>query len=225
MDVYVNQEDVLRWLHILSVVYWLGGEWGVFQTGFNTGNMKLPLDERKRHLETSYRIDILARSGIILLLPLGIHMGYNLGAHPWGGGYLVFNWVFGLAWLALCWAAFVGRYTERGLKLTLIDEKIRYVIIPALMGVSVYSMYVGEPLTMNWYSAKVFVYSLMLVIGLIMRFIMRQRVALFRQFETEGQKPEIEAKVQSHIRLGRTLAYFYWIGIMFTAFLGATKPF
>ena len=23
---------VLRWLHIIAMVYWLGGEWGVFQT-------------------------------------------------------------------------------------------------------------------------------------------------------------------------------------------------
>lgn len=223
MDIY--QEDVLRWLHILAVVYWLGGEWGVFQSSFNTGNMKLALEERRRHFETAYRIDIMARSGIILLLPLGIHMGYNLGAHPWGGGFLVLNWVFGFAWLALCWAAFINRYNDRGLQLTLIDEKLRYVIIPALMGTSVYSLYTGGPLTMNWYAAKVFVYSLMLVIGLVLRFVMRQRTQMFRQIEREGMKPEIEARIQSHVRIGRTIAYFYWIGIMFTAFLGATKPF
>lgn len=76
---------VLKWAHIVAMVYWLGGEWGVFQTSYNVTNPKLTLEERKRHLETAYRIDILARTGIILLFPLGFHMGYMLGAHPWEG--------------------------------------------------------------------------------------------------------------------------------------------
>ena len=67
---------LLKWAHILAMVYWLGGEWGVFQTSYNVVNRKLALDERRRHMETAYRIDILARSGIILLLPLGLHLGF-----------------------------------------------------------------------------------------------------------------------------------------------------
>ena len=65
--------DVLRWVHIICMVYWLGGEWGVFQTSFNIINRKLSMEERRRHMETAYRIDILARTGIIMLLPLGLH--------------------------------------------------------------------------------------------------------------------------------------------------------
>lgn len=62
---------VLRWLHIIAMVYWLGGEWGVFQTSYNVINRNLSLEERRRHMETAYRIDILARTGIIMLLPAG----------------------------------------------------------------------------------------------------------------------------------------------------------
>ena len=76
---------ILRWFHILAMVYWLGGEWGVFQTSYNVTNPRLSLDERRRHMETAYRIDILARTGIILLLPLGLHMGNIYGLQPYGG--------------------------------------------------------------------------------------------------------------------------------------------
>ena len=68
----ITELAVLRWVHIVAMVYWLGGEWGVFQTSYNVVNRKLPMDERRRHMETAYRIDILARTGIILLLPLGM---------------------------------------------------------------------------------------------------------------------------------------------------------
>ena len=46
----IGEIEVLRWLHILAMVYWLGGEWGVFQTSYNVVNPKLALDERRRHV-------------------------------------------------------------------------------------------------------------------------------------------------------------------------------
>jgi hypothetical protein len=66
----------------------LGGEWGVFQTSNNVINRALSMEERRRHLETLYRIDILARTGIIMLLPLGMHMFYIWGVQPYGGNFL-----------------------------------------------------------------------------------------------------------------------------------------
>jgi uncharacterized membrane protein len=222
MEVY--GQDVLRWLHILAMVYWLGGEWGVFQTSYHVTNPRLSLDERRRHMETAYRIDILARSGIILLLPLGVHMGYNLGIHEYGGNWLVLNWVLGFAWLGLCWAAFFYRDTDTGLRLTKIDESIRYVLIPALLIIGIYSLIVGAPLVQNWYAAKVTIYGLMLILGLGLRFIMRHWVTIFRGLAA-GPNPALEARLNREIGYGRMIAYTYWVGISSVAFLGATKPF
>ena len=49
----IYQLPILRWLHIVAMVYWLGGEWGVFQTSFNVINRKLTMDERRRHIIVS----------------------------------------------------------------------------------------------------------------------------------------------------------------------------
>ena len=221
----VNPEDALRWVHILSMVYWLGGEWGVFQTAYNVTNVKLALDERRRHMETAYRIDILARTGIIMLLPLGIHMGYNLGAQPLGGNFLVAVWIATALWLALCWGAFIYRDTDRGLAMTVWDERIRFVLIPVLLGVGVVSLVEGAPLTAKWYAAKVTIYALMLIIGLGLRFIMRHWVTIFREIAVKGPLPELQRQLESEITLARGMAYVYWVGIAAVAFLGATKPF
>ncbi|CAG1004674.1 hypothetical protein BURK2_03310 [Burkholderiales bacterium] len=226
-----NELGVLRWLHIIAMVYWLGGEWGVFQTSYNVINRKLTLEERRRHMETAYRIDILARSGIILLLPLGLHMGYLWGIQPWGGHALVLMWLAFAAWLGLAWAAFIYRETDRGVRLTRIDEQIRYVVIPLLLVSSLasllgYGPFSNEPgQNQAWYSAKVLIYALLLVIGLKLRFIMREWTMLFRRLAAEGNPPEIEAVLERSIRIGRGLAYLYWIGIGSVAFLAAVKPF
>lgn len=222
---FIAEQDVLRWLHILAMVYWLGGEWGVFQTSYNVANPRLTLEERKRHMETAYRIDILARTGIIMLLPLGIHMGFNLGAHEYGGGFLTGMWIVFAGWLALTWSAFFARETDLGIRLTKIDEAIRYVVIPSLLGVGLYSLVNGAPLTQNWYAAKVVLYGLMLCIGLALRFIMRHWTTIFRALAEKPGDAVLEAKLASELRVGRGLAYVYWIGIATTCFLGATKPF
>lgn len=219
---------VLRWLHILAMVYWLGGEWGVFQTSYNVINRKLPLDERRRHMETAYRIDILARSGIILLLPLGLHMGHLWTVQPYGGIWLWLIWGLSLAWLGLCWAAFIHRETDRGLRLTKIDEAVRFVLIPLLAISAISSLlghgpFKGDP-GFQWFSAKVLLYSGLLVLGLKLRFIMREWTLLFRVL-AQKEDAAAEAQLERSIRIGRGIAYVYWIGIASVAFLGATKPF
>ncbi len=217
---------VLRWLHILAMVYWLGGEWGVFQTSRHVVNPGLSMEERRRHMETAYRIDILARTGIILLLPLGLHMGNMYGIQPYGGPWLWVMWAVSGGWLALCWAAFAHRETDLGVRLTLWDERIRYVVIPVLLVSAVLSLLGQGPFRagpgLMWFSCKVLIYSLLLVIGLYLRFVMREWTQLFRVL-AEGPDAEVERKLAKSLRFGKRLAYVYWVGIAATAFLGTTK--
>ena len=217
---------VLRWLHILAMVYWLGGEWGVFQTSRHVVNPGLSMEERRRHMETAYRIDILARTGIILLLPLGLHMGNMYGIQPYGGSWLWVIWAASGGWLALCWAAFARRETDLGVRLTLWDERIRYVVIPVLLVSAVLSLLGHGPFLagpgLMWFSYKVLIYSLLLVIGLYLRFVMREWTQLFRVL-AEGPDAEAERQLAKSLRFGKRLAYVYWVGIAATAFLGTTK--
>lgn len=215
----------LKWLHILAMAYWLGGEWGVFNASRYVTDPKLDLDERHRHMETAHRIDILPRTGIILLLPLGLHMGNILGVQPLGGPWMIGMWIAVACWLSLTLSAFVKRGTDTGLRLTKIDEAIRYVVIPALLLVSLYSMLTGGPLLAHWYSAKMFVYGLLLVIGLGLRFVMRDWIIQFRKLAAEGSTPAVEQKLSRSLAFARILAYIYWIGIATVAYFGVAKPF
>ena len=226
--IQVHELAILRWLHIIAMVYWLGGEWGVFQTSYKVVNPALSLDERGRHMDTAFRIDIMARTGIISLLPLGLHMGYIWGVQPLGGTWLVVMWLAWAAWLALTWAAFAQRATPRGKSLSRIEDWTRYLLIPALIIVSVTSLAGYGPLDagtgQKWYAAKLLTFGLMLVIGVILRLIMHEWRDLFPRLAA-GPDPAAEARLARSIRLGRSVAYIYRAGILLTGFLGAVKPF
>ena len=224
----IHELAILRWLHIIAMVYWLGGEWGVFQTSYKVVNPKLSLEERGRHMDTAYRIDIMARTGIISLLPLGLHMGYLWGVQPYGGGWLVAMWVLWALWMALTWGAFSYRGTPHGKLMSDIEDWTRYILIPTLIILSLTSLTGNGPfeagMGQKWFAAKMLTYGSLLIIGVILRLIMHEWRAMFPVL-AQGPNPEIETKLKKSINLGRSVAYLYWFGIMLTAFFGAVKPF
>lgn len=224
----LHELAILRWLHIIAMVYWLGGEWGVFQTSYNVVNPSLSFEERMRHMNTAYRIDILARTGIITLLPLGLHMGYLWGIQPLGGGWLAAMWVVWVIWMAITWGAFAKRGTPLGNTLSLIEDWSRYLLIPTLIIVSISSLLGHGPFAagagQKWYSAKILTYGSLLIIGVILRLVMHEWRKMF-PILAQGPNPEVEAKLKRSIFLARSVAYLYWAGIMLTAFFGAVKPF
>ena len=222
----VTELAVLKWLHILAMVYWLGGEWGVFNTSTHVINRELSMEERRRHMQTAYHIDILARIGIITLLPLGLHMGTFWGVQPYDGWYLIAMWVFVAGWLALCISAYIHRETDLGIRLTIYDEKVRYVIIPLLLVSSLASIAGYGPFNAGpgqyWFSIKMFLYSGALMIGLKLRFVMREWTDMFRIL-AEGANAAVETKLEKSLAFAKRLAYFYWVLIATVGFFGATK--
>lgn len=224
-----NELAILRWIHILAMVYWLGGEWGVFQTSYHVTNPALSLEERRRHMETAYRIDILARTGIVLLLPLGLHMGKIYGFVPMLDGAGVWlMWLFFAIWLAMTWTAFIKRETDLGIMVTRAEELLRYPLIAALLIVSFMAFAGSGPIESGeynrWYPAKMGLYAFALCIGLFLRLVMRRWTARFRILAM-GPDAEQEAALTREISMARLSAYIYWITIASVCFLGAVKPF
>lgn len=224
----MNELDILRWLHILAMVYWLGGEWGVFQTSYKVVNSALSYDERMRHMDTAYRIDIMARTGIISLLPLGLHMGNIYGIQPLGGAWLTAMWMVFAVWLVFTWLAFANRNKPIGAKLYRIEDWTRYLLIPTLIGTGLASLFGYGPFSAEvgerWFSAKVLTYGSALIIGVILRLVMHEWQDKFKVLAI-GPDAQVEAKLAKSIFVGRSVAYLYWILIAGTAYLGAVKPF
>lgn len=225
----MHELSILRWVHILAMVYWLGGEWGVFQTSYHVTNPALALDERKRHMETAYRIDILARTGIVLLLPLGLHMGKLFGFVPLlDGAGVWWMWLFFAVWLAMTWTAFIKRETDIGIAVTKAEEFLRYPLIIGLFAVAFLSFGGSGPIESGesnfWYPAKIGLYAFALCIGLFLRVVMRRWTARFRILAL-GPDAAQEAALAREIGQARIAAYIYWVTIASVCFLGAVKPF
>ena len=103
---------------------------------------------------------------------------------------------------------------------------MRFVLIPVMVISSVSSLLGYGPFNVGpmqyWFSIKILLYSVTLMIGLKLRFIMREWTTLFGVL-AEGPNQETENQLEKSLALGKRLAYFYWITIASVPFSGATK--
>ena len=184
---------------------------------------------RSTSASATWKPPILARTGIVLLLPLRLHMGKIYGFVPLLDGMGVWwMWLFFAVWLVMTWTAFIKRETDIGIAVTRTEEWLRYPLIAALLIVSFLALGGSGPIETNvgnyWYPAKMALYAFALCIGLFLRIVMRRWTSRFRILAA-GPDPVQEAALQTEIALARYCAYIYWITIASVCFLGAVKPF
>lgn len=214
----------LVFLHVLAFAYWLGGDFGVYVTGGYVARADLPLAERLRFLEALLRIDILPRTGIVLLPVIGLHIAALRGAIALPGWALACTWMLGFAWLLVVWSVHRLRGTPQGEALQRLDVRFRMALIMVLVVVGAWSLVGDGPVHERWLAAKFLTYASLLGIGLWLRTVIRGWVAAFAVLRA-GPDAAAEEAIARGIRRGRRGAYLFWAMIGITAFLGIAKPF
>jgi hypothetical protein len=224
MPIAIESYWLLVFVHVLAFAYWLGGDFGVFVTGGFVARADLPLAERLRFLDALLRIDLLPRTGIVLLPVVGLQIAALRGAitpPPWL--QLVF-WLTGLVWLLLVWGAFAKRGSALGDRLQRFDVGFRQLLIPVLAGIGLWSLFGSGPVTEGWLAAKLVTYAALLAIGLYLRSVIRGWIEGLRLLQ-QGPDQHAEALIAAGLRRGRRGAYLFWAVIALTAWLGISKPF
>jgi hypothetical protein len=220
MDLYWT----LVFLHVIAFAYWLGGDFGVYVTGGYVARADLPLAERLRFLDALLKIDILPRTGIVLLPVLGLQIAALRGAiflPEWGK---VLVWLAGAAWVAIVWGVFARRGTPLGERLQRIDVTLRYVAILALVVIGTWSLVEVGPVKEKWLAAKFLTYATLLAIGLYLRSVIKAWRIGFIELQ-RGPSESAERLIAFGIQRGRRGAWLFWAIIALTAYLGVAKPF
>ena len=220
MDLYWT----LVFLHVIAFAYWLGGDFGVYVTGGYVALADLPLAERLRFLDALLKIDILPRTGIVLLPVLGLQIAAMREAiylSEWGK---LAVWLGGAVWVAIVWGVFAQRGTAFGERLQRIDVSLRYVAIVVLVVIGAWSLLDVGPVKEKWLAAKFLSYATLLGIGLYLRSVIKAWRVGFMELQ-RGPSESAERLIAHGIQRGRRGAWVFWAVIALTAYLGVAKPF
>lgn len=211
-------------VHVLLFAYWLGADWGVYVTSRYVADPQLSLEERCRFLQAAFRIDLLPRISFTLLLPVGVQLAAYYGAWPFPRAFLPIVWMFAIAWMMLNVAGYLRAGTPVGDQIRHMDQYIRLAMVPVLIGVGLWSVFTGRPIAPLFVALKVTVFGCMIVVGLILRAIMKNWAIGFHRLATEGSSAAVDAIFQVSLGRARYIAYLMWSlsGVMAT--LGVVKP-
>lgn len=223
--------DIAIFLHVLLLVYWLGGDLGTFYSSRYIVKPDLSVEARSTALKIMSFCDVFPRICLVLFLPSGLTL---IGLHPlgqetFGGWKLLPIWILGLAWLALVVYEYRSHGAGAHVKLLQnIDLTIRIVLVTGLLAAGIAALTVpdrfGVESNPRWLGAKVALYAIAILCGVMIRVRLKPFGAAWVKLVTVGSSPETEAAITRAIHRSEPFVYVIWFCVLGAAFLGIAKP-
>lgn len=215
---------VLLFVHILSLVFWLGTDIGVFVLGKFAQNPIYAVEQRLLLLKVALILDMFPRVFMVLSLPTGFQLAMALGAIPASGLSIAIVWIFSACWLVVVLTGLLRHDKPIGLSAKKVEKLIHFVLLAVLGWVGISSLLGNGPITISWVAAKVLLYAMLFVVMPLLEKAFLPAVVGFMSLETAGSSPELEQQIRSG--MDRTYVWVLAIyGIVFiTAFIGVAKP-
>jgi hypothetical protein len=211
---------IVKLLHLLLFVYWLGADAGTFYAARFIAKRELTVPARATAAKIMLGIDVTPRICMPLTLATGVHLAWLMGALPVSGWWVAATWLLGLNWLAMVLALHQGTGSPWAARLTSFDFRFRIVLVVALLALAIGS-FAGMGLNMApWLALKVACYALTIVCGLMIRIHLRPFGPAFGALMKSGATPEIDAAIANSISRCVPYVLAIWVLLVVCAAAG-----
>jgi len=215
---------LVKLLHLLLFVYWLGADLGVFHASGYVRDAALSVPQRAIALRIMTWIDQVPRYCLVLMLPVGYALASELGVAQVSPATIALLWILSFLWLANVYAIQRLQGTPRGDLLRRIDFVWRVVLVAALLFDAARGLAGAGHLLTPWLSAKVLIFALLVLCGLAVRVLAAPLGSALRTLLGQGSTPEIEATISRALARMRPIVIAIWIGLVIAAYIGVAKP-
>jgi hypothetical protein len=215
---------LVKLIHVLLLVYWLGGDIGVFYSAGFVRDRSVSIEGRRTALRIMQWVDMIPRYCLVLIAPVGFTLALEIGAVDMSMGALALIWLLGLVWLANVVAIHHYQGTALGERLRRIDLVWRILIVAAFLSVSVAGFGGHGPVRVDWLAAKFLVFGLLVFCGLMIRVRGAPLGPALRAVLASGSTPELEAVITRTFGRTRPFVLAIWAGLVLAAWLAIAKP-
>ncbi|MFV3076371.1 hypothetical protein [Niveispirillum fermenti] len=215
-------ETLFTLLHLLILVYWLGGDLGAFYSSSILTDAKATPPQRATALRILMAVDMAPRTALILALPTGLTLGVVKGWLPdLGLPALLAVWAVGLVWLALAWAVHMNHGKQPWQRQA--DLVIRWAALLGCAGFGLAGM-AGLLFLPHFIAAKLLILATAISLGLLIRLLLRPLMAPFGQMMAGGATPETDAAIKGVLARTRPVVMLLWLLLLMAALLGLGTP-
>ena len=208
--------NVVLYVHVLALVYWLGGDLGTFLSSRHVLRSELGVESR----QTAFNILMECDMGPRLAMPLILGSGFHLSSLRWPGllpdGTALIGWLVVMVWVALV-AAIHSSVGQRFPSLTQWDLRLRFAVVGGLLGVGGYAFTIDLP---GWLALKITIFATLVACGIAVRFALKPFATAYIGMVTDGPSDERNAAMITHMSIVRRYVWVIWIGLFVNTALG-----
>jgi len=216
----MSETGILLLLHLLLFVYWLGGDLGVFYASFFVADERLSPAQRQTAAAILNGLDQGPRICMPLILAVGVHLAWRMGAMSASGPAVAAVWLLALVWLAMVLALHFGHGRAFVPALTRIDFAFRVLVLAGAAGVAGAALAGVTALMPAWLALKLLIFAALVGCGLMVRVRFKAFGPAFRALVTEGPSEAVNAEIRGSIQAVRPFVLAIWVGLIANAALG-----
>ena len=223
MEEMIFAHGLVKYLHILLFVYWLGGDAGVFYSSTFVTNTKLSREARLTAFKIFINLDMLPRYCLALMLTVGGVLAEFVGyEHPlWQTIAIV---ALGPIWVWVVHTIHAREGTEFSKKLAHWDKMFRVFMIFAIIASVIYHWVTGPLQPYPWIAAKLLIFAGLIFCGFMIRVNIPPFIEGFKVLAATGATPESDQKMIDGMAACRPYVLLIWAGVAISALLGVLKP-
>jgi hypothetical protein len=210
-------------IHVMLLVYWLGGDLGVFLLAKAAKRPDLGFAERAFALQMAVKIDWVPRVCFTLMFPVGLHVTVSGGYAQLPGWAIPAAWALSAAWIGLLRALSQSEGTPRGLRLSRIHLGLQSVLLVFFAALGLAAWFGTGPLPGGWYALKILLFALIFAMGIGIDIAFRPIGGAFHRLALEGSKPEIETTIAQAVDGAIRYVLGLYALLIAITFIGITK--
>ena len=207
---------VLLYIHVLALVYWLGGDLGTYLSSRHVLNRDLAVESR----QTAFKILMECDMGPRLAMPIILGTGCHLAALRWPtlipAETVLIGWGTVGVWLGLI-LAIHSNLGHRMPALAQWDLRLRFALVFTLLGTAALGFSKGLP---DWIAIKIGIFAVLVGCGIAVRFGLKPFALAYTQMINDGASEAGDSAMIQHMGMVRRYVWAIWLGLFVNAALG-----
>lgn len=207
---------LLLYIHVLALVYWLGGDLGTYLSSRHVLRSDLTVESR----QTAFKILMECDMGPRLAMPIILGSGCHLAALRWPtvlpAEVALVGWLTVAVWVALV-LVIHSDIGHRMPSLTQWDLRLRFAVVFTLLGATAIGFMEGLP---GWIAIKIGVFAVLVACGIAVRFALKPFALAYMQMINEGASEAGDTAMINHMSVVRRYVWVIWLGLFVNAALG-----
>lgn len=215
--------EIIKFAHVLLLVFWLGTDVGVLLLSKKFRDASLSVETRVTLLHMAMIIDSLPRICFIAMLPVGLHLANAAGLTQLDAMTMTGFWLLAAVLLTINMTAAKNMGTPLGTQLQRLNWLALGVTGLVLIGTGAFSMLNGHPVAPSWLAAKLVVYGLIywFAVGIDWLFLPMGR--LVKELQEKGSSEALERDITATVDGAMWPVVILYAGVLAAAFIGVAK--